>query len=49
MKPDVDVPATQALERALQLAGVEAGAIPAAAAAAGAPTSWERPTRRPGA
>jgi hypothetical protein len=47
--PDVAVPATQALERALQMAGVEAAAIPAAVAKAGAPTSWERPTRRPGA
>ena len=47
VEPDVAVPATQALERALQLAGVEASAIPAAVAAAGAPTSWERPARRP--
>jgi hypothetical protein len=47
--PDVAVPATEALERALQMAGVDAAAIPAAVAAAGAPTSWERPVRRPAA
>ena len=47
--PDVAVPATDALARALQMAGVESAAIPAAVAAAGAPTSWERPAPRPAA